>query len=226
MEIRNDTPFPSVEYNKGSGLPTIVFFGGFPDNETSGWGSVFPAVFKQTHHVVFICLPGYNKGGKLRPWAYNREELLDLLHVTLQQVVPNNEKFDLVTHDWGAHYGLSYQNIHPENIKTLTLIDVGMFNPKTLPLYTFIVISSYQSWFAMSYLLSQTLGHLVALVFMGIFFLPIFDVLKPTVENIYVPIKSITPEKCYPYYYVIKSLLTGTVKLPKFPTCPTLYMVS
>ncbi len=138
MEVHNETPFHSVEFNKDSGLPTIVFFGGFPDNETSGWGTVIPDAFKKTHHVVFICLPGYNKGGKVRPWAYTRDELVDLLHVTLQTVVPKNKKFDFVTHDWGAHYGLAYQNEHPENIRTLTLIDVGMFNPANLPLYSLL----------------------------------------------------------------------------------------
>jgi pimeloyl-ACP methyl ester carboxylesterase len=224
--VHNETPFHSVEYNKGTGLPTIVFFSGFPDNETSSWGSILPETLKKTHHIVFICLPGYHKGAVLRPWGYTREELMDMLHKTVQEVVPGDEKFDFVTHDWGAHFGVLYENAHPERIKTLTLVDVGLFTPLTIPLYHLLVIFCYQSWFALSFLVSQFLGTTAGLLFLGFFFLPIFNALRPTNEKVYVPVKSITPEKCYVYYYTMKKMLTGSLETARFPSCPTFYMVS
>ena len=144
----------------------------------------------------------------------------------MEEIIPKVKKFDFVCHDWGSHFGLYYQNAHPEYIKTLTLIDVGMVNPFRIPLYHLLVIFSYQSWFAISYLLSQIVGNIIATTFMAIFFLPIFHYFRPTNEKIYVPVKSITPEKLYTYYYLMKAVFTGTLKLPKFPTCPTLYIVS
>ena len=220
------TPYPKVEYNEGSDLPTLVFLAGFPDNELSSWGTKIPEHYKQTHHCVFFCLPGYEKGGKVTGWGYNFDELIALLNVSIEQSVPLKKKFTLISHDWGAHLALLYQNAYPDRVEKLVLIDVGMTTPFTMPIKHLFIITFYQVWFATTFVLYRLFGRTISLLYMALFFLPIFKWIHPTWDKPPVPTKEIRPDKCYPYFHLWKNLLTGRVKFPKFPSCPTLYLVS
>ncbi len=223
------TPFPSVVFNQDkTDLPIIVFIAGFPDNQTSGWGTIIPEYFKKTHRLIFLCLPGYDDSKKLKKWGYDHDELLLLLHQTLTMLIPKGEKFHFVIHDWGSHIGTRYQNTHPDVVKSLTMVDVGICSMTSLPIFHCLLIVGYQVWFAMSYFLSQIIGLTLATLFFKIYFwLPVPADYKPNPKKVHVPVSSITPLMCYPYYHLLRELLTtGNMKLPQFPSCPTLYVVS
>jgi pimeloyl-ACP methyl ester carboxylesterase len=222
------TQFPYVEYNQGRGLSTIVFIAGFPDNELSSWGTIIPEAFKTSHHLIFLCLPGYSSSDRhLRPWAYNHDELQEMLDKTLSSLMEPAEKFHLVTHDWGSHIGTRYQNNHPHKVKTLTMFDVGLCSLSSLPLSHSVPIAAYQIWFGISYLLTQLVGLTLATIFFKIYFwIPVPVDYKPNPKKVQVAISTISPLMCYPYYYLLRELLTGGMNLPSFPSCPTMYLVS
>lgn len=222
-----NTPFPAIEYNGGRGLPTIVFIAGFPDTELSGWGTVIPEAFKKTHHLIFLCLPGYDETKALKKWGYNHNELQIMLHKTLGMLVPDGTTFHLVTHDWGSHIGTRYQNTHPHMVKSLTMFDVGLCSLTSLPISHAVPIAAYQIWFAISYLLTQLIGLTVATLFLKLYFwIPVPIEYKPNPKKVQVPVSTITPLMCYPYYYLLRELVTGGMHLPSMPSCPTMYLVS
>jgi hypothetical protein len=57
--------FPNVPYDKNNGnKPKMIFLAGFPDNERSGWGTVVPEEMGKMYDLHFLCMPGYEKGGR------------------------------------------------------------------------------------------------------------------------------------------------------------------
>jgi pimeloyl-ACP methyl ester carboxylesterase len=217
--------FPRVEVNAGSGKPKIVFLAGFPDNQTSGWGKTLPEHFAKDFHLIFLCLPGYEKDGTIPWWGYNFKQLIEFLHLTILDIC-KDEKFLLVAHDWGCYVSMLYQNKHPEQIKKLVLLDVGLLKPHTIPIVHALIITGYQIWFAVSFIVCQLLGSTIGTIFMGLYFLPFLKPIWPTTDKGNISLKEIRADKCYPYFYLWKSILTLNMISPSFPNCPTLYLVS
>lgn len=170
-------------------------------------------------------MKGYEKGGNIPLWGYNFHQLIEFLDVTLDQKV-SQDRYTLVCHDWGAFIGLLYQTKFPDKVKKLVLLDVGMVTPFTASLKSLLYVSMYQIWFVISFLASRVIGAYLGTIFMGIFYLPIFKPLWPSYDRPPVPRREISVNKCYPYLYLWKDLLS--LKFPNitFPICPTLYMVS
>jgi pimeloyl-ACP methyl ester carboxylesterase len=219
--------FPIVEINAKSKLPKIVFVAGFPDNQTSGWGHVLPGSLADGHHMIFLCLPGYDLGGNIRPWGYSFEELVDNMHATIVPLLSSpDEKFMLVSHDWGAVLSFQYLSKYGSFVSKFVCFDVGMVDVARLPVKQVFILVLYQLWYAASYVLSQYLSNTIGNLFLAIFFLPLFRPIQPVYEKVYVPIETITAEKCYPYYYFWKAIFSGKLPKLKFPSCPTLFMVS
>lgn len=51
--------FPKVAYANNTGKkPKLILLAGFPDNETSSWGTVFPERLSKEYDLFFTCLPG------------------------------------------------------------------------------------------------------------------------------------------------------------------------
>ena len=218
--------FPRVEYEKNNGSkPVMIFLAGYPDNERSGWGTIVPEEMSKDYDLHFLCLPGYEKGGKVPGWGWNFDELVEFLHLTISQV-NKDLPVVLVTHDWGAFLGLLYQTKYPQNVRKLILFDVGMLDVFTVSLKSMIYITMYQVWLALSFIVSRVAGVFAGTIFMAIFFLPIFRPLWPTTDVPPINRNEIRSDKCYTYFHLWKKLLT-TLKVPKvkFPTMPTLYMV-
>ncbi len=169
-------------------------------------------------------MKGYEKGGNIPLWGYNFHQLIEFLDATLGQKV-SQDRYTLVCHDWGAFIGLLYQTKFPDKVKKLVLLDVGMVTPFTASLKSLLYVSMYQIWFVISFLVSRVIGAYLGTIFMGIFYLPIFKPLWPSYDRPPVPRREISVNKCYPYLYLWKDLLS--LKFPNitFPICPTLYMV-
>eukprot|EP01033_Poteriospumella_lacustris_P012987 gene12987-9291_t len=183
----------------------------------------------EEYHVLFLCLPGFERGGVPKRWGYTFDELLDLMHFTIQQATRKEEQIFLVGHDWGSYVAHKYQNKFPEKVKKLVLVDVGMIKLHTASLEQMLFIAMYQSWFAISFLVSQLIsryvGHLMLLLFGLPFFAPLF---KGLWEGTEVGDRMRRDDKvvlrCYPYFQLWKLLLTNTIVYPHFPTCPLLYL--
>lgn len=217
---------PIVEINKDPKLPKIVFLAGFPDNQTSGWGHVLPETLAADYHLIFLCLPGYEIGGTIRPWGYNFEDIIDMLDSTILSTLSSpDEKVVLVAHDWGSVISFWYLAKYGSNVSKFISLDVGMVDIFNLPLKDIFIISTYQAWFAFSFVVSQYCGSLFGTLLMAIFFLPIFSPLWPTRgEKPHVPKEAITADKCYPYYYLWKKILSGKIPKSEFPKIPTLFL--
>ena len=219
---------PYVEKGLKNG-PVIVFVAGFPDNETSGWGTVLPDELGKTNRLIFICLPGYSdssNGAQDRKWGYTQEEVLIMMHDTVCALGLSNTKFVLIAHDWGAYYALLYTTQHPDAASKLILCDIGMVKPWTIPLASLPFLLFYQSYFAISYVITQIvsrlLGHWIFQLF-GLF----YQLGCPSgTDRVHVAQCKFTVSKCYPSYYLWKSVLTGAMLKQDFPKCPLLYMVS
>lgn len=218
---------PFVEKGLKHG-PPLVFLSGFPDNETSGWGEVLPEALGKKYRCIYICLPGYSKNQSpqnTKPWGFEQEEILTMMNNTLAHLGLQSSPFLLVAHDWGAFFALLYTTRFPSQVSRLVLCDVGMVDPFALPVLTIPYILFYQVFFAIAYILSQVVSFSVGnAMFWGI---KAFSFMMPTPDDrFHLPVSEITVRKCYPYYYLWKRLLTGTMLKAKFPTCPLLFMVS
>jgi pimeloyl-ACP methyl ester carboxylesterase len=219
---------PYIEKGIKSG-PPMVFMSGFPDNETCGWGKVLPEELGKKYRLIFICLPGYSETPTNPPqnkkWGYEQEEVLAMMHGTIESVGLSSKPFVLVAHDWGAFFSMLYTNRHPEIVSKLILCDVGMVNPANLPVATIPYIMFYQIYFAVSYIISQVISYALGNAIFWSFRL-FFQFMLPTPhDRFHLPESEITVAKCYPYYYLWKRLLTGTALVAKFPSCPLLFMV-
>lgn len=218
--------WPKLEVGGGSSKPTIVFLAGFPDNQESAWGPQLRAAICQDYHAVFLCLPGFEKNGVPRPWGYKFDELLDMLHATIEQSTRRDEQIYLVGHDWGAILAMKYQNKYPNKVKKLGLIDVGMLTLQTASLSQIFFLMLYQVWYALCYLISQVFSKKLAEVLVMLFSLKIFDSFSVGVEEGKERMRedSNVVLRCYVYFYLWRSILTGTLKDPTMPTCPILFL--
>jgi len=83
-----------VEKGVKTGTP-IVLLSGFPDNELSGWGEKLPSSLEADgHRLVLMCLPGFESTSRIgsskqtmkRDWGYSLEEVLLIMHSTIQDL--------------------------------------------------------------------------------------------------------------------------------------------
>lgn len=224
--------FPKIDSDPGNptSKPTIVFLAGFPDDQLSPWGSILRSKLTEDYHCVFLCLPGYEKGGVPKRWGYTFDELFVIMHHTILQSTKEGEQIYLVGHDWGSYIAHKYQNKYPNTVKKLTLLDIGMFKLWTATATQLLFISLYQGWFAFSYLLSQVFSKAVG----RFFFLLFVNFVSPLFTGLWSSGdvgERLTRDddvvlRCYPYFYLWSQLLTNTIVYPRFPSCPLLYIVS
>lgn len=218
---------PFVEMGLKSG-PPVLFFSGFPDNETSGWGKVVPEELGKKYRCIFMCLPGYSKNQdptQDKPWGYDQEDVLRMIGNTVATLGLSSSPYILIAHDWGAFYALLHTTRNPTEVSKLILCDVGMVDPFSLPVLTIPYIIFYQVYFAIAYIISQAISmHLGNTMFWSL--KKYFQFMMPTPhDRFHLAEKEITVQKCYPYYYMWKRLLTGTMLKAKFPACPLLFLV-
>ena len=184
------------------GHPVMVFVAGFPDDQLTGWGKLV-SEFSETHRVICMCWPGYEKGGanKLPRWGYLISEVVAAMHETLADISAEEsiDNFTLVIHDWGSYLGLLYQNSFPERVARIVCFDVGIL--KKPPLKDTAIILLYQLWFCVVYFFSHFLGKIVGQAMMMSFFLFVNPFLGPAPhDRVARPQLEITPWMLYPYW--------------------------
>jgi pimeloyl-ACP methyl ester carboxylesterase len=218
---------PYVEKGLKSG-PPLLFLSGFPDNETSGWGTAVPEALGKKYRCIFMCLPGYSKNqdpASNKPWGYEQEDVLRMMNNTINTLGLRTKPFRMVAHDWGAFFALLYTTRHPADVSKLILCDVGMVDPFALPVLTIPFIVFYQVYFAVIYIISQVISMKLA-TFLFWLLKSHFQWMMPTPhDRFHLPDSEITVHKCYPYYYLWRRLLTGSMLKVKFPSRPLLFLV-
>lgn len=218
---------PCFEKGVPNGEP-IVFMSGFPDSELSCWGDLLIDELCREHRCIFLCLPGYSQSSEkndIIPWGYEQEEVLNAMHNCIQSLALP-QKFVLMAHDWGAYYALLYTTRYPNATSKLILCDIGMCSPFTLPLTSLPFILFYQLCFAISFFISQAINYALGeWLFQTIGIQAFFAILSPNRTHTNSAHNGLSVQMCYPYYYLLRRLLTGTMLPQAFPSCPLLFMV-
>jgi len=206
-----------------AGVPTVVFFSGYPDLFNS-FEKVYPA-FESTHHIVLCVMPDYEKNGTSTFFGRTFEETVASLHEKVQQCldVGGAGSVMLVGHDWGSYVAQRYVVTHPDTISKLVLLDVGSGEPKLsyLP-----VMVAYQLWSALIFIVSRIpiLGKFLGLILAAVF--P-WRMIGPCPHETKVPFKQehIKVHMTWPYFRIYRDILCRGPKAitPKFqnhiPTC-------
>ena len=202
---------------------------GFPDDETSAWGSIYTALEKD-FKIISTCLPGYENGGIHRPWGYTFEDIVDKLDTTITSLhfSDTNTPIVLIVHDWGSYIGCLYQNKFPNKVKAMVIADVLITTRDARPsLYKTLVVMSYQLCFAGVFLARQLFGETVgsfatALSQLYLSLVPFLSPLKN--EKLPRTRKEIKAHMYYPYYHLWRNIFLGIAVKPKLPECPLLYL--
>lgn len=157
-----------------------------------------------------------------------------MLEITLNKIINKNEKYILITHDWGAVIGYLYENRYPNKVKKMIALDIGL---NVEPRFRIFL---YQSWYAVCYIISQIFGQFIASIpfFLLFILFKIFPILSPLGMDGDSPrrkISELRPDMGYPYYQIWKYLIQNhffkllTLRdIPVFwemPACPILFMV-
>ncbi len=205
--------------------PVVVLIAGFPDNHFSAWSPEMVAELEREFHLFFFCFPEFSAGNaKFKSWGYSFADIVEIISAVMREYT--RTPFYLIGHDWGALVALKFQNKYPKNVLKLVLFDVGMVRWHTARLNTILLILSTQVWWALAYLMSQTLSLLLGeLMFKNFYLSPIRLPLCP-LEELQIHESDLTVRRCYPYYQFFKSklLLKDDVTV-SFPSCPLLFMV-
>ena len=141
----------------------LVFISGFPDNELSGWNGIAEELASTFDcYVLALCLPGLESKPvqKLPRWGISHADILSRILYTIDYYIKSST-FNLVIHDWGSHFGLLLENIIPQRIEKVVVLDVFMCRGSKLSTHQVIIMMIYQLWFAIAYVLSQLFGHYI-----------------------------------------------------------------
>jgi pimeloyl-ACP methyl ester carboxylesterase len=220
--IENDpTFFPFFTLGKKSNK-VIVLCSGFPDDCYSSWGQPVLEDLSKDYFVISICLPGYAKK-VVSKWGHSFPTLIAMMNATIHSILGDDKRpFILIGHDWGSIISQKYENTFPGDLSKLILLDIG----QDAPLHPLFLL--YTIWFAVSYILTATLGQSVGDFTMKMFFalcllIPISPSKggKPPRRQ-----SEINSTQLYPYFQMYKAMLTGNAKslLARFPTTRTLFM--
>ena len=135
-------------------------------------------------------------------------------------------------HDWGAFFGMCYQNAHPQSIENMIIFDIGVI--KKPPIADALRILFYQMWFAVAFLVAQIppraffrwVGDILMVAYKCIFS---WTRISPTCEEVPRGVLKTTSLQCYPYYYFWLGrngfFRLGPKKMlrPQIPQCPILF---
>jgi len=242
LKLRMALPlFSSLQLGQNDNVKSklIVFLAGFPDNESTAWGSVLDGMAADSDYRIYaLAIPGLGSDGAkgLRPWGWSFDELVSGLKATIDGLRAadgrQGQKFTLIGHDWGAHISLLYENKYGrEDLERLALFDVGLTSVHPLSprkVLHLAIIFTYQWWFALSFLVSQLpLCHgLGQLLFFA--FVPLMRFIGPCPHD--VPRRrreEITVDLCFLYFQFWKAIFLAKDKksvTPRFPVAPLLFI--
>ena len=227
--------FPYVQRGNLKSSKVLVLLAGFPDNETSGWDPLIDRLSAQSnadYRIICLCLPGFEDvpAVPVPRWGYTFDQLVATLHATLEDLLPGADaKFSLIIHDWGSYVGMMYQTRHPDKVKAVVVLDVGVMDPglASAPLYHVFVICFYQWCFAFSFVVSALLGSAAgqAVFLLASVVMRLIPSLSPCPhERLPRPFKAIKVRMCYPYLQIWLDIFMGRNVHPRFPDVPVLYL--
>jgi len=230
----------------GEGEGTMVFVHGWPDTYHSFDKQV--EFFKERYRCLRIVMPfcgddDSDKFGQISGdgkaysrWGYSFEQNAAMIAKTIEHHAPN-EKVILVVHDWGVHWGGTFQALHPELVSKMVVFDVEVpkFSRKRifmLPMF-FLMGIIYQYWAMLAWFLllipfiGSKLGN-------GLFRF-MANTLKRSTSSEPIPKEDslqLTALCCYPYFYfhAIFFMEAFHLKSPpvppkqKYPSCPCLFL--
>ena len=81
--------FPAVTLGNPDG-EVLVFLAGYADDNLSGFSPLFN-VLKDQYFIISLCLPDYDTKQIRKPWGYNFDELLTMLHHTITELSPRKK---------------------------------------------------------------------------------------------------------------------------------------
>ena len=224
------------EFGNPSGGRVLVSLAGFPDNETSGWSVLlehFQLPKYSDYRVICLCLPDFEDApvAPPRPWGYTLPEILALIDATITHLVPDKRcKVTLAIHDWGAYYGLMYENAFPARVERVLCFDVaaGISKGKSQHFNPYFIVMLYQLWWATAYWLSQAVHASVGKVVFLLYGLLVPAWLRPTsFHKIPRPAEHISVRLCYPYFQFWRLAFSTKDRkslAPKPVTCPILFL--
>lgn len=228
------TRLSCVEFGTLDAPHVIVMLAGFPDHETSGWGDILTSLNDKDVRILCLCLPEFeNNCSNRRPWGYTFDEILDLMHATInERLGEEKRKVTLFIHDWGAYTGLLYENRYPSRVEKIVCFDVaaGISSGKSKLISPFFIVLLYQLWWAWAYFLSQAVYKPLGFAVFLSYGLLVPKFLRPTSldkKDVPRPQNEIVVDFLYPYYTFWKQALTsGNPKslAPKRVSCPILFL--
>lgn len=121
----------NIHYVKtGKGSPVLLLHG-FPETMYT-WRYLIPALAK-SHTVIAVDLPGIGKSGPSKT-GYNQKNIANILYRFMLGI--GYKQAAIVAHDLGVEMAYGYASSYPENITSLTFLDVPIATEKmkTLPL--------------------------------------------------------------------------------------------
>ena len=141
---------------------TLFFIHGWPDN-ASIWESQVAHLSQKGYRCVTITLPNF--GGRGRPdgavpWGYDFDELAEMCGRTMKASLAQSKQQQgtLVLHDWGCHIGFLLERLHPELVRRVVAMDVGLptFKGQSFAFLPIMVIAGlvYQWWLATAFLIA------------------------------------------------------------------------
>ncbi len=102
--------------------PSLVFIHGWPDN-ASLWRKQVEALGPD-YRCVLMTLPNYGEE-PVKAGGFDFPAVTEMLAATLEQVRRGDERFTLITHDWGAYCGYHLEKTHPGLIAKMVALDIG-----------------------------------------------------------------------------------------------------
>jgi len=220
---------------EGNGPECLFFVHGWPDDE-SLWDAQV-AHLKQQFTCLRVTLPQFagrqeaaKHDGHNRPWGFDFPEIADMIAQSIREEC-GGKPVTLVLHDLGCVWGDVVQQRHPELVKAVVAMDIGVpwfckYGWASVPM--FIIFGFvYQYWLGLAYMISQLtagtlfqkVGRLVADSVPRLF----VRILRP---NARAELQSdrITADACFPYYWAQPWGLAGTTGDGTMrPSCPCLF---
>ena len=229
-----------------AGVRVLVLLGGFPDNHHHWQKQV--VAFEADYHILSITTPDFDRPALRRRWGYEPAEVVTLLRACIDRALASPDRsFDLVAHDWGAYWGyLLVEQLAPSGrVRKLVAIEVGAGArggnggaPSTSSKATvraehpgqrgFLWTLPYQLTFATIFLVGTMLSEVLASVLMRLYIRFGFPVLGPLGRGATI-VRA--PDEifwwmCWPYYQLWFNHVFRLRRppLPRFPSCPTLFL--
>ncbi len=208
----------------GTKGPLAVFVHGWPDTGRV-WDPVV-ASMKETHRCIVVTLPQSHFIAGTAPMGPTFATLDRFLDELVERYRKQDERFVLVSHDWGCAVAHRYERRHPERVERMVSLDVGSpaeIAPPRLGLLTLAIMLVYQSVLIVALLLwhyvpvvGKTVGNALAFAIAWLFRAP--RARSPNGDPV-------CAAQCYFYLRFWQEFLSGQApKADRYPLCPMLFV--